>query len=159
MTLVAALVFLAVWAVSLAGLVVPVIPGVPLAALGAVLAGWLTDFEKLGGTPLLVIVGLALLAQLLDFLGGLLGARYSGGSRAGMVGSVVGSLAGVIIAPPFGFLPGAFVGAVLFELLSRRSAEDAWRSGVGAFLGALGGTFVKLLILIAMLIITLAYLF
>lgn len=159
MTIIAAVAFLAVWLLALAGLVIPVIPGVPLAALGALLAGWLTGFEKLGSTPLLIIIGLAVLAQLLDFLGGVLGTRYSGGSRAGMIGSIVGSIVGVIAAPPFGFLPGAFLGAVLFELLSQRSAPEAWRSGLGALLGALGGTFVKLLVLIAMLIITLAYLF
>lgn len=159
MTIIAVLLFLVLWAVSVAGLVVPVIPGVPLAAAAAVLAGWLTGFEKLGSTSLLVIIGLAVLAQVLDFVGGLLGTRYSGGSRAGMIGSVIGSIVGVIVAPPFGFLPGAFVGAVLFELLSSRPADAAWRSGVGALLGTLGGTFVKLLVLVAILIIALAGLF
>ena len=159
MTILAALSFLLIWLISLAGLIVPVIPGVPLAALGALLAGWMTGFDSLGLTPLLIIAGLAVLAQVLDLVGGWIGTKYSGGSNAGVWGSIIGSLVGVVIAPPFGFLPGAFIGALLFELLARRSFDEAWRSGLGSMLGALGGTFMKLLFLIAIGIITLVYLF
>lgn len=159
MTIVAAVVFVIIWLISAAGLIVPVIPGVPLAALGAVLAGWMTGFESLGLVPLAVIVGLSLLAQVLDMVGGWIGTKYSGGSNAGVWGSIIGSLVGVIIAPPFGFLPGAFLGAFLFELMGGRPAATAWRSGIGSMLGALGGTFMKLLFLIAILIITFVYLF
>jgi uncharacterized protein YqgC (DUF456 family) len=51
------------------------------------------------------------------------------------------------------------VGAIVFELLGSRSLNDAFRSGIGALLGALGGTFMKVLILIAMAIIALVKLF
>ena len=159
MTIIASIVFLLIWLVSLAGLVVPVIPGVPLAALGALLAGWMTGFESLGLTPLLIIAGLTVLAQVLDLVGGWIGTKYSGGSNAGVWGSIIGSLVGVVIAPPFGFLPGAFLGALLFELLAQRSFAEAWRSGIGSMLGALGGTFMKLLFLIGIGIITFVYLF
>ncbi len=159
MTILATVVFVLIWLVSMAGLIIPVIPGVPLAAAGALLAGWMTGFEKLGLTPLLIIAGLAVLAQVLDLIGGWIGTRYSGGSNAGVWGSIIGSIVGVFVAPPFGFLPGAFVGAMLFELLAQRSFDEAWRSGLGSMLGALGGTFMKLLFLIAIGIITVAYLF
>ena len=159
MTILAAIVFLLVWLVGLAGLVVPVIPGVPLVAVGALLAGWMTGFEGLGLTPLLIIAGLAVLAQVLDVVGGWIGTKYSGGSNAGVWGSIIGSLVGVMVAPPFGFLPGALLGAMVFELLKGRPVAEAWRSGIGSMLGALGGTFVKLLFLIAMGIIGLVYLF
>lgn len=158
-TIIAAFVFLIIWLISLAGLVIPVIPGVPLAALGAILAGWITGFESLGLVPLLIIALLAVLAQVLDVVGGWIGTKYSGGSNAGVWGSIIGSLVGVIIAPPFGFLPGALLGAMLFELMANRTLAAAWRSGLGSMLGALGGTFMKLLFLIAMGIITLVYLF
>lgn len=147
------------WLVSMAGLIVPVIPGVPLAAAGALVAGWITGFQNLSLIPLLIIAALAVLAQVLDMVGGWIGTKYSGGSNAGVWGSIIGSLVGVFAAPPFGFLPGAFLGAMLFELLANRSFEDAWRSGLGSMLGALGGTFMKLLFLIAIGIITIAYLF
>lgn len=159
MTIIALVVFLIIWLISLAGLIIPVIPGVPLAAVGALLAGWLTGFENLGLTALLIIAGLAVLAQVLDVVGGWIGTKYSGGSNAGVWGSIIGSLVGVIVAPPFGFLPGAFLGAFMFELVVDRSFAEAARSGLGSMLGALGGTFMKLLFLIAIGIITVAYLF
>lgn len=159
LTVIALVVFSIFWLVSLAGLIVPVIPGVPLAAGAALLAGWITGFEKLSLTPLLIITALAVLAQVLDMVGGWIGTKYSGGSNAGVWGSIIGSLIGVIVAPPFGFLPGAFLGAMLFELLANRSLDEAWRSGLGSMLGALGGTFMKLLFLIGIGIITIAYLF
>lgn len=159
MTIIAAVAFALIWLISLAGLIVPVIPGVPLAALGAVLAGWMTGFENLGLVPLLIIIGLAVLAQVLDLIGTYFGVKYFGGTRAGTWGGIIGSLVGVILAPPFGFLPGALVGAFVFELFSNRSVPEAFRSGVGSLIGALGGTFAKLLVLIAMGIITFMYLF
>src|SRR5690554_6771104 len=149
MTILAALSFLLIWLISLAGLIVPVIPGVPLAAGGALLAGWMTGFENLGLTPLLIIAALAVIAQVLDVVGGWIGTKYSGGSNAGVWGSIIGSVVGVFVAPPFGFLPGAFLGAFLFELVVDRSVSEAVRSGFGSMLGALGGTFMKLLFLIA----------
>jgi uncharacterized protein YqgC (DUF456 family) len=159
MTILASVAFLLIWLVSLAGLIVPVIPGVPLAAVGALLAAWMTGFENLDLVPLLIIGLLAVLAQVLDFAGSWLGAKYYGASSAGMWGGIIGSLVGVLVAPPFGFLPGALLGALAFELLAGRQLAEAWKSGIGSLLGALGGTFMKLLILIAMGIITFMYLF
>lgn len=158
-TILAAVVFIIIWLVAVAGLLIPVIPGVPLAALGALLAGWMVGFQGLSLWPLVTIGVLAVLAQVLDTLGSWLGAKYYGASTAGVWGGIIGSLVGVFVLPPFGFLPGALVGAILFELLSGRALPEAFRSGLGALLGALGGTFMKVLILIAMAIIALVKLF
>jgi uncharacterized protein YqgC (DUF456 family) len=158
-TILAAVVFIVIWLVSMAGLLIPVIPGVPLAAVGALLAGWMTGFQSLGFWPLVIIALLAVLAQVLDLVGSWLGAKYYGASKAGVWGGIIGSVVGVFVLPPFGFLPGALVGAIVFELLGSRSLNDAFRSGIGALLGALGGTFMKVLILIAMAIIALVKLF
>lgn len=158
-TILAAVVFIIIWLISMAGLLIPVIPGVPLAALGALLAGWMVGFQGLSLWPLVIIAVLAVLAQVLDTLGSLLGAKYYGASTAGTWGGIIGSLVGVFVLPPFGFLPGALVGAILFELLGGRALPEAFKSGLGALLGALGGTFMKVLILIAIAIIALVKLF
>jgi uncharacterized protein YqgC (DUF456 family) len=42
---------------------------------------------------------------------------------------------------------------VLFELAAGRALDEAVRAGVGAFVGALGGTVAKVLIVIAMAVI------
>jgi len=146
----ALVVFVLFLLVGLVGVVVPVLPGVPVAAVGAVLAAWMIGFHRFGWTPLLSILGLAVLAQLIDLAGNWLGARVYGAGRAG---GVLGSLAGLLFFPPFGFLIGALVGAALFELAAGRPLEEALRAGVGAFVGALGGTVVKLLIVVAMAVV------
>ncbi len=149
----ALVVFVLFLLVGLVGVVVPVLPGVPVAAVGAVLAAWMIGFHRFGWTPLLSILGLAVLAQLIDLAGNWLGARVYGAGRAGLWGGVLGSLAGLLFFPPFGFLIGALVGAALFELAAGRPLEEALRAGVGAFVGALGGTVVKLLIVVAMAVV------
>jgi len=153
MTILAMVVLVLGLLVGLVGVVAPVLPGVPVAAAGAVLAAWIVGFDRFGLGPLAFIVGLAVLAQLIDLAGNWVGARVYGARRAGLWGGVLGSLVGLIFFPPFGFLLGALVGAVLFELAGGRPLDEALRAGVGAFVGALGGTVAKVLIVIAMAVI------
>jgi uncharacterized protein len=154
MTILAMVVLVLGLLIGLIGVVAPVLPGVPVAAVGAVLAAWIVGFEHFGVAPLAFVVGLAVLAQLIDLAGNWVGARVYGARRAGLWGGVIGSLVGLIFFPPFGFLLGALVGAVLFELLGGRPFDEALRAGVGAFVGALGGTIAKILIVIAMAVIS-----
>ncbi len=155
----AALLFIVFYLVGMIGIVVPILPGVPLAALGALLAGLLTGFETLTPTSLVIVAGLAVLAQAVDYLGSVLGSRYYGASQAGTWGGVIGSLVGLFFFPPFGFLLGALVGAVAFELIAEREFDDAVRSGVGALVGTLGGMFAKVIIVIAIGIVVFPRLF
>lgn len=159
MTIAAAAVFILFYLIALAGIILPVLPGTPIAALGALIAGWMTGFERLGLTPLLLVGGLALLAQLVDLGASYLGARVYGASRPGLWGGVIGSLAGLLFFPPFGFLIGALAGAVLAELLSGRPLNEAVRAGVGALLGSLGGVVAKILILVAIGVVVFPRLF
>ena len=89
----------------------------------------------------------------------MVGAKYYGAERAGVWGGVLGSLVGLVLLPPWGFLPGALLGAVLFELLAGRAPAEAWRSGVGAFVGTLGGVFAKLVIVVALAVVVYPRLF
>ncbi|MDZ7800386.1 MAG: DUF456 domain-containing protein [Trueperaceae bacterium] len=139
--------------IALAGVIVPLLPGVPLAAAGAILAAWIRGFEGVGWTPLAWVVVLAIVAQLLDIAAGAFGARVYGAGRAGFWGGVIGSLLGLLWFPPFGFLLGALVGAVGAELATGRPAPEAFRAGIGAFAGSVGGVVAKFLITIAMAVV------
>lgn len=149
MTILALSVFILFYLVSIAGILLPLLPGVPVAAVGALLAAWMTGFEGLGWTRVLIVAGLAVLAQLLDYIAALIGASRYGASRAGLWGSVIGSLLGLFFFPPFGFLIGALLGAVLAELLTGRPLPEAGQAGLGALVGTLGGIVAKLFIIIA----------
>jgi uncharacterized protein len=151
----ALLVFALSLVVGLAGVVLPVLPGIPLAALGALLAAWIRGFDVVGPMPLVWVLVLALVAQGLDLAAGAVGARVYGARRAGFWGGVLGSLAGLIWFPPFGFLLGALIGAVGAELLTGRPFDEALKAGVGAFAGSVGGVVAKALIVVAMAVVML----
>lgn len=150
LSVLAVIVFSLTLVVGAVGVVLPVLPGVPIAALGALLAAWMVGFARFGWAPLVYVAALAVLAQLVDLAGNWLGARVYGARRAGLWGGILGSFVGLVAFPPFGFLVGALVGAVVFELAGGRELGEAFRVGVGAFVGTLGGTVAKLVIVVAM---------
>lgn len=153
MTWLALLVFGLSLLLALVGVIVPVLPGIPLAALGAVLAAWIRGFETVGVAPLVWVAVLAVFAQLLDLAAAAVGARVYGARRAGFWGGVIGSLVGLFWFPPFGFLLGALVGAVGAELITGRPPNEALRAGIGAFAGSVGGVVAKFLITVAMAVV------
>src|SRR2546425_5160644 len=90
----------------LAGLVlVPLgLPGLWVMVAGVVGYGWLTDFRSVGVTTIALVLGLALVGEIVEtWLGFRLARRYGGASRAGggapgggVVGAVVGGAVPVI---------------------------------------------------------------
>jgi len=147
-TILAFLVFLVAFAVAVVGVVVPVLPGVPIAAAGALAAAAIMGFERFGVQTLVQVALLAVLSQLIDLAGTYLGSKVYGAGRAGTWGGVIGSFVGLFVFPPWGFLVGAVIGAVGAELLVGRELQQAVRSGIGAFVGTLGGSVAKLVIMV-----------
>jgi uncharacterized protein len=137
---------------QLAGLLlIPLgLPGlwVQVAALGGY--AWYTGFTTVGPILLAVVVGLAVLAEVAEFLlGGRYAQRYGGGRRAAL-GAIVGGVAGAIVGIPvpllgsvFGAMLGSFAGAMLLELTTGRGASPAVRAGWGALLGRVVATAMK----------------
>ncbi len=133
---------------GLAGTVVPILPGIPiiwLAILGyGLYSGW-ADY----GLTAMVVTGLVVaLSLVVDQLASLMGAKKFGASRAGMIGAVVGAIAGMILLTPiFGLIVGTFGGAMLCELLfSGRSLRQSMASGAGALVGFLAGSLFKFMV-------------
>ncbi len=135
---------------GLAGLVLPALPGAPVLLAGLVLAAWAEGFAYVGVGWLAVLCGLALLTYAVDFLAGAFGARRFGASRRGVIGALLGAVAGIFLGLP-GVLLGPFVGAVLGELSTRRSLGDAGKAGLGATLGLVLGAAAKLALAFSML--------
>lgn len=133
-----------------AGVVLPFLPGVPLAAIGVLFAAWLGGFQVLGLREILIAALLAALSLVLDYLTTVVGARLYGASSRGVWGAVIGAVVGVFFFPPFGFLFGAGVGAIGAELITGRPWREAARAGLGTLIGSLGGMAVKLLLILAL---------
>lgn len=136
--------------VGLAGIVLPALPGVILIFCGLLLAAWAEGFQYVGAGTLAILGALALLAWLLDWAAGALGAKRFGASRQAILGAALGALVGIFFALP-GLLLGPFLGAVVGELVARRSLAQAGRAGLGAWLGLLLGLAAKLALSVSMI--------
>jgi uncharacterized protein YqgC (DUF456 family) len=129
--------------VGLAGVILPVIPGVPIIWLGAFLYGLFTGFKEINWNILGIFAILTGFTVVLDYVANLYGAKRMGATRWGILGAILGMLVGLFTGGLIGLLIGSFVGAFLGELLGGKTQSQALRAGIGTFLGFLGGTLIK----------------
>jgi uncharacterized protein YqgC (DUF456 family) len=137
-------------ALGVAGMLLPAVPGPPLIFVGFVVMAWAEDFQYVGSGTLTLLAVMALLAYLVDFVSGALGAKHFGASSRAAIGAAVGAVVGIFFGLP-GILLGPFVGAVLGELTARDDLHAASRAGIGATVGLLLGTAAKMAIAFAMI--------
>lgn len=140
------------FAAGLAGSILPLLPGAPLIWLGMLIYGFFVNFEGLSVT-FYIWQGLAVgLIFVIDYVAGAWGVKKFGGSRNAMLGSIVGAVFGLFLFGPAGIIFGPFIGAVAGELLSGKQLEQAVRSGLGTLLGFIGGTVMKVAVMVMMII-------
>jgi len=135
---------------GIAGLMLPAMPGAPLLFVGLVVAAWAEGFAYVGPVTLGVFALLALLTYVIDIVAGLLGARRFNASREATIGAGLGAIVGIFFGIP-GLLFGPFAGAVAGEIYNRRNLREAGWSGIGATVGLLVGTALKLTLAFAMI--------
>lgn len=135
---------------GLAGLILPVLPGIPLMYAGLVLLAWAEDFAHVGWITLTLLGVLTLLSYGIDFLATALGAKRFGASPRAVMGAALGAVAGLFFGL-LGILLGPFVGAVLGEFSRKATLQEATQAGVGATLGLLFGALLKLALAFTML--------
>ena len=145
------------------GCVLPIVPGPPLAFGALVVLGLASGWATPAAAALIAMGVGAALVTALDYLLPPAVARRVGGTRAGMVGAVVGMIVGTVLLPPFGAIGGAFLGAVAGEIIGGRLRPDRSRdfkdpddpdtanegtnplqAGMGVFAGTLLGVALKL---------------
>jgi uncharacterized protein len=132
------------------GTILPALPGVPLVFAGMLVAAWADGFQHVGMWTLIGLGVLTVIAVAVDFLAGLAGAKRVGASRLALIGATVGTIVGIFFGIP-GLLLGPFLGALAGELFAGGTLQRATNVGVGAWIGFLVGTVLKLGICFAML--------
>jgi uncharacterized protein YqgC (DUF456 family) len=132
--------------VGLAGVILPVIPGIPLIWVCAFVYGLATGFEEINWNILGILAVLTGFTIVLDYVANLYGAKKMGATGWGILGALFGMLVGLFTAGLIGLLVGSFAGAVLGELLAGKTGSRALKAGIGTFLGFLGGTLIKLIL-------------
>ena len=123
------------------GCILPVLPGPPLSYV-ALLLLQATRFANFSVKFLLITAAVTVIVTVIDYLLPAWGTKKWGGSRAGTIGSIVGLVVGVFFSP-LGIIVGPFAGAVVGELIAKRSTNEALRSGFGSLAGFLLGTVAK----------------
>lgn len=135
--------------VGFAGLVLPMLPGIPLVFAGLVLLAWAENFAHVGWVTMSILGVLALASYGVDFLATAMGAKKFGASSRAIWGAAIGTLAGLFFGLP-GLLLGPFLGAVVGEFTGKASFRAATHAGVGATLGLLFGALLKIALAFAM---------
>ena len=136
--------------VGVVGTVLPALPGTLFVLGGIVLGAWIDDFTRVGWVIVTLVTVLALLAWVLDYVAGLLGAKKAGASRQAIVGAALGTVAGIFMGL-VGVLFMPLVGAAIGEYLAQRDHQQAVHVGVATWLGIMVGLVSKVVIAFVMI--------
>lgn len=135
---------------GIAGTVLPALPGPALVLAGIALGAWAEGFTRISGWTIGVLAVLTLLASLVDYAAGVLGAKRVGASREALIGAALGTLAGVFTGF-WGLLFMPLVGAAVGQYLAQRDLRRAGQVGFATWLGMLIGAALKIAVVFAML--------
>jgi uncharacterized protein YqgC (DUF456 family) len=136
--------------IGVAGTVLPALPGTVLVLAGIVLGAWIDDFTRVGWAVVIAATVMTVIAQLLDYVAGLLGARRAGASRQAVIGAAVGTVVGLFMGI-VGVLFMPLVGAAAGEYLAMRDQRRAVHVGVFTWLGIMVGLIAKVVIAFMMI--------
>ncbi len=137
--------------VGLAGVVIPLLPGVPLAWLGLFIYAIVTGFERISIFQTVIFFILMLFTLTLDFVAPMLGAKKHRASKWGIIGVFLGFIVGILLFGPWGIILGPFLGALLGELIASRQTGQAIRVAIGALIGFLAGNLLKVALILIMM--------
>ncbi|UCH42297.1 MAG: DUF456 domain-containing protein [Dehalococcoidales bacterium] len=136
--------------IGLLGVVLPLLPGIPLAWLGLFIYAIGTGFDRISIATVVIFFVLTALALTLDLAAPMLGARKYKASKWGVLGAFLGFTVGIFVLGPWGIILGPLAGALLGELLAGKRVTQALRSALGTFVGFVAGTLFKIILILVM---------
>jgi hypothetical protein len=135
--------------VAIAGSLLPLLPGPPIAFLGLLLQQ-LRSPSAFETSFLLLFAGLVVITLVLDYLIPIWGTKKFGGTKYGAWGCTLGFLAAFWLGP-WGVIIGPFAGAFIGEMLASQDSKKSLKAAFGSFVGFLMGSFLKLVVCFFML--------
>ncbi len=81
--------------------------------IATIVYSFLTGFVVIGVETIITILVLVLLSQGVEYLTIVLSTKYFGGTKYGIVGSVVGGILAILLLGPIGLLIGPMLGAMV----------------------------------------------
>lgn len=140
--------------VGFVGTFLPVLPGNILILFGSLLYYFTMGMETSGlaWQGLLLIGIITAISLVLDSLSGVLGAKWFGSSRWGILGAIIGTIIGLFFGL-LGLIIGPIAGVFLFEILiARQEPKKAGKSTVGTVVGGIVAIIIR--VIAALLMIT-----
>ena len=137
--------------VGMVGVIVPVLPGVPLCWFGLLMLKFAPSFrDEISWTTLIVLGIIALVVSILDNLLPMWGTKQMGGNKMVVWGATIGLIVGLFFAP-LGIFLGTFVGAFIGGIVSGSKLLSATKHAVGAFIGFMAGVVLKFGVVVVIL--------
>ncbi|MBP7072983.1 MAG: DUF456 domain-containing protein [Clostridia bacterium] len=133
----------AIMLTGLAGVFLPVLPGVPLVFAGAFIYAWSTSFEVITVGNIVLFAVLTAIASAVDYVGGLITAKKYGASKYGLIGGILGGILGLIALGIPGLIIGQLAGVILGEMYFGKQMKESFTSGFAMFVGYILGSTVK----------------
>lgn len=132
---------------GIVGSIMPGLPGPPVSWVGMLLVFFAekgTD-NPMTLTVLIVWLVITVVVSILDYVVPAWTTRAAGGHKAASTGALIGLLAGIFLTP-VGMIAGALLGAFIGELMvTDKGVFAAFKAGLGAFVGFIFGTGLKLI--------------
>ena len=152
LTVILAIVSTVLILIGLTGIILPILPGVPIAWLGLFVFALGTGFERISITTTVVFFVVMLLTFAVDLLAPILGAGKYKASKWGILGASAGTIIGIFTIGFWGIIIGPFVGAMLGELIAGREHGQAFKIAFGTFIGLITLKIIIVLIMLGFLI-------
>ncbi len=138
---------------SLVGVVIPILPGIPLMFTTVLVYSFLDNFAHISTSNVAILLLLMIASIVVDYSSGLLGAKMAGASKKAILGGMIGTLAGLFFFPPLGAIWGLFVGVLVAEITQGgKNLQRAIKAATGTLLGSLAGIIANLTIGIVFII-------
>ncbi|NRF65670.1 DUF456 domain-containing protein [Aquincola sp. S2] len=135
---------------GVAGTVLPALPGTLFVLAGIVLGAWIDGFTRVGWGVVALVSVMAVIAWVLDYAAGLLGAKKAGASKLALLGAAIGTVAGLLMGI-VGVLFMPLVGAAIGEYIAQKDHGRAVKVGIATWVGIMIGMIAKVVIAFMMI--------
>ena len=125
------------------GSFLPVLPG-PLTSWFGLLLLHFTEAVPMNWTFLGITLAIAIVIWIIDYFIPAMGTKKFGGTRYGVIGTMLGLIVGILFLGPFGLIVGPFAGAYIGEMINdSKNSSKAIKAAFGSFIGFLTSAFLK----------------
>ncbi|NIM57379.1 MAG: DUF456 family protein [Candidatus Aminicenantes bacterium] len=131
--------------IGIIGCIVPGIAGPPFSYASLILLSIAKRWEPFSAKFLIIMAVVTVIVTALDYILPAAGAKKYGASKLGFWGAIFGMIIGILFFPPLGMIIGAFIGAIVGELLRGKQSFEALKAGWGVFMGVMLGVLLKLI--------------